>query len=219
MAWEWPTTTGSPVKRRLTNAHRDFISTEDDQWGVTTQSASDWLKQVSLLKLWMHENHICELRSEELFEGRSSQLYTQLLHVVAKRKPGHEKNSGRKRGSRTRVDWNGERKYRHSFLLCFLNKCHQIVRHDALLPLWLKKKSTSHGTFNQNLGYLHVRHVLIKETSFFESKHIYFIINLSLAFLSRCFCSFYLVSKRFTIEFRHVLNRLLLAWRPFARYW
>ena len=173
MAWEWPTTTGSPVKRRLTNAHRDFISTEDDQWGVTTQSASDWLKQVSLLKLWMHENHICELRSEELFEGRSSQLYTQLVHAVAKRKPGHEKNSGRKRGSRTRVDWNGERKYRHSFLLCFLNKCHQIVRHDALLPLWLKKKSTSHGTFNRNLGYLHVRHVLIKETSVFESKHIF----------------------------------------------
>ena len=33
--------------------------------------------------------------------------------------------------SPTRVDWNGERKYRHSFLLCFLNKYHQIVRHDA----------------------------------------------------------------------------------------
>ena len=89
------------------------------------------------------------------------------------RKESLKKNSGRKRGSRTRVDWNGERKYRHSFLLCFLNKCHQIVRHDALLPLWLKKKSTSHGTFNRNLGYLHVRHVLIKETSVFESKHIF----------------------------------------------
>ena len=85
LAWEWPTTTGSPAeKRRLTNARG---STEDDQWGLTTQSASDWLKQVSLLKLWICENHICEVRSEELFEGRSSQLYTQLMHAVAKRKP------------------------------------------------------------------------------------------------------------------------------------
>ena len=32
LAWEWPTTTGSPEKRRLTNARG---STEDDQWGVT----------------------------------------------------------------------------------------------------------------------------------------------------------------------------------------
>ena len=78
LAWEWPTTTGSPEKRRLTNARG---STEDDQWGVTTQSASDWLKQVSLLKLWIYEYHICELRSEELFEGRSSQLYTQLMQL------------------------------------------------------------------------------------------------------------------------------------------
>ena len=62
------------------------------------------------------------------------------MHSVAKRKP--EKNSGRRRGSRTRVDWNGERIYRHSFLLCFLNKYHQIVRHDAYLLLWLKKKSS-----------------------------------------------------------------------------
>ena len=52
-----------------------------DQWGVTTQSASDWLKQVSLLKLWIYENHICELRSVELFEGRSSQFYTQLMQL------------------------------------------------------------------------------------------------------------------------------------------
>ena len=55
--------------------------TEDDQWGVTTQSASDWLKQVSVLKLWIYENHICELRSVELFEGRSSQFYTQLMQL------------------------------------------------------------------------------------------------------------------------------------------
>ena len=77
----------------------------------------------------MYENHICELRSEELFEARSLQLYAQLMHAVAKRKP--EKNSARKRGSRTGVDWNGEKKYRHTFLLCFLNKYHQIVRHGA----------------------------------------------------------------------------------------
>ena len=67
------------------------------------------------------------------------------------------------------------------------------------------------GMGKGSTGLLTVRHVFIKETSFFESKHIYFSINLPLAFLSRCFCSFYLVSKRFTIEFRHVLNRLLLA--------
>ena len=78
LAWEWPTTTGSTEKRRLTNARG---STEDDQWVVTTQRASDWLKQVSLLKLWIYEYHICEMRSEELFEGRSSQLYTQLMQL------------------------------------------------------------------------------------------------------------------------------------------
>ena len=55
--------------------------TEDDQWGVTTQSASDWLKQVSVLKLWIYENHICELRSVELFEGISSQFYTHLMQL------------------------------------------------------------------------------------------------------------------------------------------
>ena len=78
---------------------------------------------------------------KNIFEGRSSQLYlTQLMHAVAKRKP--EKNSGRRRRPRTRVDWDGERIYRHSFLLCFLNKYHQTVRHDAYLPLWLKKKSS-----------------------------------------------------------------------------
>ena len=48
LAWEWPTTTGSPEKRRLTNARG---STEDDQWGVTTQSASDWLK-LSCKQCW-----------------------------------------------------------------------------------------------------------------------------------------------------------------------
>ena len=34
-----------------------------------------------MMKLWTYENHICELRSEELFEGRSSQLYTQLMQL------------------------------------------------------------------------------------------------------------------------------------------
>ena len=64
-----------------------------------------------------------------LKEGHRSCIRNLIIHTVAKRKP--EKNSGRKRGSRTRVGWNGEWKYRHSFLLCFLNKYHQIVRHDA----------------------------------------------------------------------------------------
>ena len=30
-----------------------------------------------MMKFWIYENHICELQSEELNEGRSSQLYTQ----------------------------------------------------------------------------------------------------------------------------------------------
>ena len=60
LAWEWPTNTGSPEKRRLTNARG---STEDDQWDVTTQSSSDWLKQVSLLKLWIYENHIYRVKN------------------------------------------------------------------------------------------------------------------------------------------------------------
>ena len=33
------------------------------------------------LKSWIYENHICELWGEELYEGRSSQLYTQLLQL------------------------------------------------------------------------------------------------------------------------------------------
>ena len=35
----------------------------------------------SILKLWIYENPICDLRSEELFEGTSSQLYTQLMQL------------------------------------------------------------------------------------------------------------------------------------------
>ena len=35
-----------------------------------------------MMKLWIYENHICELHSEELFEGRSSQLYTQLNYEI-----------------------------------------------------------------------------------------------------------------------------------------
>ena len=34
-----------------------------------------------MMKFWIYENHICELRSEELNEGWSSQLYTQLLQL------------------------------------------------------------------------------------------------------------------------------------------
>ena len=33
------------------------------------------------MKLWIYENHICEQWSEELFEGRSSQLHTQLMQA------------------------------------------------------------------------------------------------------------------------------------------
>ena len=33
------------------------------------------------LKLWIYEKHKCELRSEELSEGRASQLYTQLMQL------------------------------------------------------------------------------------------------------------------------------------------
>ena len=34
-----------------------------------------------MMKFWIYENHICELRSEELNEGWSSQLYTQRLQL------------------------------------------------------------------------------------------------------------------------------------------
>ena len=33
------------------------------------------------VELGIYENHICELRSEKLYEGRSSQLYTQPLQL------------------------------------------------------------------------------------------------------------------------------------------
>ena len=35
----------------------------------------------SILKLWIYENPICDLRRKELFEGTSSQLYTQLMQL------------------------------------------------------------------------------------------------------------------------------------------
>ena len=44
-----------------------------------------------MMKLWIYENHICELRSEELYEWRSSQLNTQLLQL---RKESLKKKSG-----------------------------------------------------------------------------------------------------------------------------
>ena len=34
-----------------------------------------------MIMLWLYENHICELWSEELNEGWSSQLYAQLLQL------------------------------------------------------------------------------------------------------------------------------------------
>ena len=37
-----------------------------------------------MMKLWIYENHICELRSEELNEGWSSQLYTLRIHLIVK---------------------------------------------------------------------------------------------------------------------------------------
>ena len=43
------------------------------------------LSCVLLFKLWIYENHVCEQRSEEWYEGRSSQLYTQLLQWRKKR--------------------------------------------------------------------------------------------------------------------------------------
>ena len=38
-------------------------------------------EDVIIVKFWIYENHMCELRSEELNEGLSSQLYTQLLQL------------------------------------------------------------------------------------------------------------------------------------------
>ena len=37
-----------------------------------------------ILKLWIYENHIWELQGEELYERRSSQLWTQLLQLQKK---------------------------------------------------------------------------------------------------------------------------------------
>ena len=34
-------------------------------------------EELTVLNLWIYENHVCELRSE----GRSSQLYTQVLQL------------------------------------------------------------------------------------------------------------------------------------------
>ena len=34
-----------------------------------------------MMMLWLYENHICELQSEELNEGWSSQIYAQLLQL------------------------------------------------------------------------------------------------------------------------------------------
>ena len=39
-----------------------------------------------MMKLWIYENHISDLWSEELYEWRSLQLYTQLLQL---RKESH----------------------------------------------------------------------------------------------------------------------------------
>ena len=43
-----------------------------------------------MMKLWIYENHICELQSE-LFERRSLQLYMQLMQL---QKESLKKNSG-----------------------------------------------------------------------------------------------------------------------------
>ena len=38
-----------------------------------------------MMELWIYENHICELRSEELFEERPSQWYTQIMQFRKER--------------------------------------------------------------------------------------------------------------------------------------
>ena len=50
-------------------------------WEEKKISSWQWTKNM-YLKFWIYENHICELRSEELDERWSSQLYcTQLLQL------------------------------------------------------------------------------------------------------------------------------------------
>ena len=53
------------------------------QWKLIAREYSERFSVVQTLKLWIYENHICdhELGSEELLEGRSSQLYTQLMQL------------------------------------------------------------------------------------------------------------------------------------------
>ena len=76
---------------------------------------------------------------------------------------------------------------------CIRNLCMQL-RKESLKKIQAVNVDHAQeltGMGKGSTGLLTVRHVFIKETSFFESNHIYFSINLSLAFLSRCFCSFY----------------------------
>ena len=46
------------------------------RWMVRYKPVKGWWWNYECIK-----NHICELRSEKLFEGRSSQLYTQLMQL------------------------------------------------------------------------------------------------------------------------------------------
>ena len=43
-----------------------------------------------MMKLLIYENHTCEVRGEELFEGRPSQLYPQLMQLRKERGQGFE---------------------------------------------------------------------------------------------------------------------------------
>ena len=42
-----------------------------------------------MMKIWIYGNHICKLRSEELYEGRSSQLYSQSCNYPGRWRISH----------------------------------------------------------------------------------------------------------------------------------
>ena len=89
LAWEWPTATGSPAKRRLTNARRNFISTETNRgWPMRCYSSECfWLVETSftfeIMNIWKSYMWTAECRI--IWRNIIAVLYT--TYAVAKTKP------------------------------------------------------------------------------------------------------------------------------------
>ena len=89
LAWEWPTATGSPAKRRLTNARRNFISTETNRgWPMRCYySECFWLVETSfsfeIMNIWKSYMWTAECRI--IWRNIIAVLYA--TYAVAKTKP------------------------------------------------------------------------------------------------------------------------------------